>query len=69
MSRMPQAARAAAAHSAGRLTEELTRMRRYGLLTRIVHRADVITLKGSSDRLRNTEIAILPSAITQTTPH
>jgi hypothetical protein len=44
-------------------------MRRYGLLTRIVHRADVITLKGSSDRLRNTEIAILPSAITQTTPH
>ena len=107
-----------AAHSAGRLAEELARLRRYGLLIvdevgyipfeqdaanlffqlvssryehasliltsnlpfarwgdvfgdqvvaaamidRIVHHAEVITLKGSSHRLRNTGIDTLPSA-------
>ena len=114
-----------AAHSAGRLTDELARLRRFGLLIidevgyipfeqdaanlffqlvssryehasliltsnlpfsrwgdvfgdqvvaaamidRIVHHADVITLKGASHRLRNTGIATLPSARAENTPH
>jgi len=32
------------------------------MIDRIVHHAEVITLKGSSHRLRNTEIDTLPSA-------
>jgi len=114
-----------AAHSAGRLTDELARLRRYGLLIvdevgyipfeqdaanlffqlvssryehasliltsnlpfarwgdvfgdqvvaaamidRIVHHAEVITLKGSSHRLRNTGIDTLPSARVENTAH
>jgi DNA replication protein DnaC len=114
-----------AAHNIGRLTDELARLRRYGLLIvdevgyipfeqdaanlffqlvssryehasliltsnlpfarwgdvfgdqvvaaamidRIVHHAEVITLKGSSHRLRNTGIDTLPSARAENTPH
>ena len=113
-----------AAHSGGRLADELTRLRRYGLLIvdevgyipfeqdaanlffqlvssryehasliltsnlpdrwgdvfgdqvvaasmvdRIVHHAEVITLKGSSHRLRNTGIDTLPSARAENTAH
>ena len=113
------------AHSAGKLTDELTRLRRYGLLIvdevgyipfeqdaanlffqlvssryehasliltsnlpfarwgdvfgdqvvaaamidRIVHHAEVITLKGTSHRLRNTGIDTLPSARAENTAH
>ena len=114
-----------AVHDTGRLAEELTRLRRYGLLIidevgyipfeqdaanlffqlvssryehasliltsnlpfarwgdvfgdqvvaaamidRIVHHAEVITLKGSSHRLRNTGIDTLPSARAENTAH
>jgi DNA replication protein DnaC len=113
------------AHQRGRLTDELARLRRYGLLIvdevgyipfeqdaanlffqlvssryehaslvltsnlpfarwgdvfgdqvvaaamidRIVHHAEVVTLKGSSHRLRNTGIDTLPSARAENTPH
>ncbi len=113
------------AHDAGRLADELARLRRYGLLIidevgyipfeqdaanlffqlvssryehasliltsnlpfarwgdvfgdqvvaaamidRIVHHAEVITLKGSSHRLRNTGIDTLPSARAENTAH
>jgi len=114
-----------AAHDAGRLADELARLRRYGLLIvdevgyipfeqdaanlffqlvssryehasliltsnlpfarwgdvfgdqvvaaamidRIVHHAEVITLKGASHRLRNTGIDTLPSARAENTAH
>ena len=39
------------------------------MIDRIVHHADVITLKGSSYRLKNKGIDTLPSARTENTPH
>jgi DNA replication protein DnaC len=39
------------------------------MIDRIVHHAEVITLKGSSHRLRNTGIDTLPSARTENTAH
>ncbi len=39
------------------------------MIDRIVHHAEVITLKGSSHRLRNTGIDTLPSTRTENTPH
>jgi len=39
------------------------------MIDRIVHHADVITLKGSSYRLKNTGITTLPSARAENTPH
>jgi len=39
------------------------------MIDRIVHHAEVITLKGSSHRLRNTGIDTLPSARADNTPH
>ena len=39
------------------------------MIDRIVHHAEVITLKGSSHRLRNTGIDTLPSARIENTTH
>lgn len=39
------------------------------MIDRILHHADVITLKGLSHRLRNTGIDTLPSARAENTPH
>jgi len=39
------------------------------MIDRIVHHAEVITLKGTSDRLRNTSIDTLPSARPKNTTH
>lgn len=39
------------------------------MIDRIVHHAEVITLKGSSRRLRNTGIDTLPSARAENTAH
>jgi DNA replication protein DnaC len=39
------------------------------MIDRIVHHAEVVTLKGSSHRLRNTGIDTLPSARAENTPH
>src|SRR6478735_2389512 len=70
------------AHRTGRLPQELTRLRSYGLIIvdevgyqavaaamidRVVHHADVLTLKGASYRLRNRGIDTLPSIRTQDT--
>ncbi|WP_380169678.1 ATP-binding protein [Jannaschia sp. R86511] len=38
------------------------------MIDRVVHHADVLTLKGASYRLRNRGIDTLPSIRTQTTP-
>jgi DNA replication protein DnaC len=39
------------------------------MIDRIIHHADVITLKGSSYRLRNTGIDTVPSARAESTTH
>jgi DNA replication protein DnaC len=54
------------AHRAGRLPQELARLRRYqavaaAMIDRVVHHADVLTLKGASYRLRIRGIDTLPN--------
>ncbi|WP_370455786.1 ATP-binding protein [Pseudarthrobacter sp. B4EP4b] len=69
-------ARLQAAHQGGRLPRELVRLRPYGLIIvdevcyipfEQVHHAEVITLKGSSYRLKHTHVDSLPSTRTEDT--